>query len=256
MRVSQKNGIIVVVGKVLRSHYKIDRDGYMRAIYYVQTNNPNWTDPTGQKGSEVVNWTISAWDFAARLADPEYPYPKEHIAIEAEAISGLDRYQPDNEYTWAYPATNIWLGVSAENQAMANKRIPILRETHAALRIVSLEPLLGPIDLAEAGALQPAIDWVIAGGESGPNARPMHPAWPRALRDQCADARIPFYFKQQGEWAPIDLFLGEILGEEAKKIPIDPHRPDDLQDAAYMRRVGKKKAGHLLDGRASREYPH
>ena len=83
MRVSQKNGIIVVIGKLIKSDFKIDREGYMRAIYYVQTNNPNWTDPTGQEGSEIVNWTISAWDFAARLADPEYFYPEEYIAIEA-----------------------------------------------------------------------------------------------------------------------------------------------------------------------------
>ena len=83
MYVSQDNGIIVVAGEIIKSEYKIDRDGYMRAIYYVQTNNPNWTDPTGQEGSEIVNWTISAWDFAARLADPEYFYPEEYIAIEA-----------------------------------------------------------------------------------------------------------------------------------------------------------------------------
>ncbi len=88
MYVSQDNGIIVVVGKIIKSDFRIDRDGYMRAIYYIKTNNPNWTDPTGQKGAENASWTISAWDFAARLADPEYPYPETYIAIEAIPESG------------------------------------------------------------------------------------------------------------------------------------------------------------------------
>ncbi len=83
MRVSQKTGIIVVAGEIINTKFKVDRDGYMRAIYEIKTTGVDWVDPTGKKGAENVNWTISAWDFAANPASPEYPYPKKHIAIEA-----------------------------------------------------------------------------------------------------------------------------------------------------------------------------
>ena len=126
-----------------------------------------------------------------------------------------------------WPLPNVWHGVTAENQAMADERIPILLDTPAAKRFVSVEPMLGPVDLTcinypdavdhEVGLLDalrgmscdddpthPALDWVIAGGESGPHARPMHPDWVRSLRDQCKAARVPYFFKQWGEWAPYD----------------------------------------------------
>lgn len=108
----------------------------------------------------------------------------------------------------------IWIGVSAEDQARADARIPDLLATPAAVRFVSAEPLLGPVDLAnvfpdgrdeidalsgfdwDQGGYCERLDWVIAGGESGPGARPMHPTWVRALRDQCAKAGVPFFFKQ------------------------------------------------------------
>ena len=88
MYVSQDNGIVVVGGEIIKSDFKVDKEGVMFAIYYLKTNNVNWTDPTGQKGSENVNWIMEAWDFAARLADPEYPYPEKHIIIEAYPPSG------------------------------------------------------------------------------------------------------------------------------------------------------------------------
>lgn len=131
------------------------------------------------------------------------------------------------------PHPRIWIGVSVEDQTAANERIPLLLDTPAAVRWISAEPLLGPVDLTEIkvpsehdklnhsgfypsrfNALtteyddkhyhQPpaAIDWVVVGGESGPKARPMHPQWARDLRDQCAVAGVPFLFKQWGEWAP------------------------------------------------------
>lgn len=126
------------------------------------------------------------------------------------------------------PLRNVWLGVSAENQQWADIRIPALLDTPAAIRFVSAEPLLGPIDLhpywlhgrptwgeptptpAGPGAggnivmrpieLAPALNWVIVGGESGRGARPMHPDWARSLRDQCQGAGVAFHFKQRGEW--------------------------------------------------------
>ena len=129
--------------------------------------------------------------------------------------------------SWQWPLPNVWLGVSVENQAAADERIPLLLQTPAAVRFVSCEPLLGPVDLScvpwPAGfpfatdgpgsdgfdALRfddhnslsrlANLDWVICGGESGPRARPMHPDWARSLRDQCANARVPFFFKQWGD---------------------------------------------------------
>jgi protein gp37 len=115
----------------------------------------------------------------------------------------------------ALPVANLWLGVSAEGQEQAQARIPALLETPAAVRFVSVEPMLGPVDLREVegpegdrlgdslialgGAGTPTgIDWVICGGESGPGARPMHPDWARSLRDQCVGAHVPFFFKQWG----------------------------------------------------------
>jgi len=117
---------------------------------------------------------------------------------------------------------NVWIGVSVENQAMADLRIPLLLQIRAAKRFLSCEPLLGPINLREldvsgwrvnaleglsevGGGMVPMrsqIDWVICGGESGRDARPMHPDWARSLRDQCTTARVPFFFKQWGEWMP------------------------------------------------------
>jgi protein gp37 len=102
----------------------------------------------------------------------------------------------------AWPLRNLWLGVSCENQATAALRIPLLLDTPAWVRWVSCEPLLGAIalDHADRDALcDGGLDWVVAGGESGPGARPVDPGWVRSLRDQCAAApRTAFYFKQWG----------------------------------------------------------
>jgi protein gp37 len=129
---------------------------------------------------------------------------------------------------------NVWLGVSVEDQKTADERIPILLETPAAIRWLSVEPLLGPINLQRIGddgvefiqSLSPmgwteliahqaetghdncessSIDWVVVGGESGHTSRPMHPEWVRSLRDQCVSAKVPFFFKQWGEWEPLML---------------------------------------------------
>ena len=97
------------------------------------------------------------------------------------------------------PMEHVWLGVSAENQEAADDRIPILLHTSAAVRWVSVEPMLGPINMAIAMGAHPLdarIDWVVCGGESGPGARPMHVAWARSLRDQCIAEGVPFFLKQ------------------------------------------------------------
>lgn len=114
-----------------------------------------------------------------------------------------------------WPLPNIWLGVTAENQEQADKRIPVLLQIPAAVRFVSLEPLLGDVRLDRppsgseplgSGIYPPwliqGLDWVIAGGETGPGARPMHPDWVRSVRDQCQAAGVPFFFKGWGAHVP------------------------------------------------------
>jgi len=99
---------------------------------------------------------------------------------------------------------NLWLGVTAENQQRADERIPILLQIPAAKRFVSIEPMLGPVDISSALPIETIggvemetwLDWVILGGESGPGARPLHPDWARSVRDQCQAAGVPFFFKQ------------------------------------------------------------
>jgi protein gp37 len=206
------------------------------------------------------------------------------------------------------PLPNVWLGVSVEDQKRADERIPDLLATPAAVRFLSMEPLLGPVDLesawhgenaldsecwgdcawcakgypplhnCSAGRQSDAVldkgrsglDWVIAGGESGPGARPMHPDWARSLRDQCAEAGVPFFFKQWGDWREWDDGSGIPEPEEVendsetadaiyasairpafishdgrvfsrRKLPVD-------EPCRLVERVGKKRAGRLLDG--------
>jgi protein gp37 len=117
------------------------------------------------------------------------------------------------------PLPNVWCGVSVENQNWANLRIPHLLRTPAAVRWLSCEPLLGPIDLTAASAgMIDRLGWVVAGGESGGNHRPVNLDWARSLRDQCVAAAVPYLFKQVGGRTP-------------------------------------KAGGRLLDGRTWDEYP-
>lgn len=161
------------------------------------------------------------------------------------------------DHTWisanrlGWPLPNVWLGVSVEDQQWADTRIPALLATPAAVRFLSCEPLLGPVNLSgyilaghrlhttdgrwhdDCAACvrrrtcggNGTVDWVIVGGESGPGARPMHPNWARSLRDQCQAAAVPFLFKQFGS-----------------------------HDAAG-KRMSKHAAGRELDGRTWDEYP-
>lgn len=114
-----------------------------------------------------------------------------------------------------WPLRNVWVGVSVEDQEHADKRIPSLMRTPAAVRFLSCEPLLGPVSLTSyldwmeyegddgvAAIYRPRLGWVIVGGESGINARPMDPAWARRLRDECVEAGVPFFFKQWGGRTP------------------------------------------------------
>ena len=188
----------------------------------------------------------------------------------------------------AWPLPNVWLGVSVEDQETADQRIPLLLDTPATMRFVSAEPLLGPLDLtpylqaldAEAAGLADdplaatllaegmqegnasgpgLLHWVIAGGESGPNARPMHPDWVRSLRDQCREADVAFFFKQWGEWHPMEGpvpmpgsrtgkgYRCPIDGYTAVTDMVDCSRPVHIfEDDTAAARVTKKAAGRQL----------
>lgn len=227
----------------------------------------------------------------------------------------------------AWPLPNVWLGVSVEDQRRADERIPLLLQAPGAVRFLSMEPLLGQVDLSEwmapmstcgscnavhagepdvcpscgrddlittwgaqehedllSGAryapspeelragvwsdgilTRPQIDWVICGGESGHGARPMHPAWARSLRDQCAEAGVPFLFKQWGEWAPVltkeeaesneRRGLAERMTGRTRWLNTAGGHGYHGDDVTLVRRVGKKAAGRELDGRTHDAFP-
>lgn len=141
-----------------------------------------------------------------------------------------------NEWHKGYDAlSNVWLGVSVEDQIDADNRIPLLLQSRAAIRFVSIEPMLGIINLLK---YIDVIDWVILGGESGNKARPMHPDWVRYVRDQCVNVSVPFFFKQWGSWAPDNLTTKTCKSNDFG-----------------MYKVGKKNAGYLLDGKVWRQFP-
>jgi protein gp37 len=199
-----------------------------------------------------------------------------------------------------WPPCNAWLGVSVENQEQADKRIPLLLQTPAAVRFLSCEPLLGAIDLSRfhigwfrcpdcGEARDPSTEHplgtevycslcenddplpidghhlhqVIVGGESGPHARLMHPAWAYSLRDQCQAANVAFFFKQWGEFVDRDEMKdGEEVRWESKPMTwLDsegrrgPMSTLNSKDDVRVYRVGKKAAGRLLDGREWNEFP-
>lgn len=205
-----------------------------------------------------------------------------------EAIYTIDGYAESDQSVAAagFPLPNVWLGTSVEDQKRADERIHHLLSTPAAVRWLSCEPLLGALDLQHLqpgdppteinalagthGVLRPhggtceKIDWIVVGGESGPDARPMHPDWARSLRDQCAAAGVPFLFKQWGHWHPSDQHW-----PCTAKRPMMAFRDDGSQEwrpieASHwphndgwqgMCPLGKKAAGRLLDGVEHNGYP-
>lgn len=236
--------------------------------------------------------------------------------IPQEMTSTRDNLRQD--YLWPLP--NLWLGVTVCNQEEADAKIPALLATPAAKRFVSIEPMLGPVELtavrqsnnsgdmfsadsltglwfrerrrnesrndymANQSAAQQrlsALDWVICGGETGPGARPMHPNWVRSLRDQCKDAEVPFFFKSWGEWGATAVNMGSgtpvfamfesfihycnkaptWMSKGDKLICPDGHVPTcgakegKTYPMCIIRRVGKKRAGRLLDGQEHNEIP-
>jgi protein gp37 len=196
--------------------------------------------------------------------------------VDEVLIRAIGKGLPEDQRQWPLP--NLWLGVSVEDQKRADLRIPALLDTPAAVRFLSCEPLLGPVWINDY-AWQPCeccegethdeacvdcynnhcedghvrkLHWVIVGGESGRKARPMAPQWATSLRDQCAEAKIPFFFKQWGEYAPTGYL---VIGGTSKGTLLAGDPVDDLGHRVELARVGKKAAGRELDGRTHDAFP-
>lgn len=208
------------------------------------------------------------------------PHPATNVnAWHARACEAIDALYPERtassvrgKVTLATgrPLPNVWLGVSTERQQEADERIPLLLQTPAAVRFISAEPLLGPVDIdcpsidwmeyPEGNGIvgdKLKIDWVIIGGESGPGARPMHPDWVRSLRDQCAAANVPLFFKQWGQFAPFCEDDCKWLADHPADDPdFDKKRGIiELDRGQFMMRMQKKSAGRFLDGKEHNEFP-
>lgn len=173
-------------------------DGFIAVVFAVMAMTPQHTYQILTKRHARMR---------ALLSDPDWEF-QGMVGAARFDLGDTDTSVPDPELpSWGWPLPNVWLGVSVETQQWADIRIPALLDTPAAVRFLSCEPLLGPVDLnmhlpiAPWDDRQPRIDWVIAGGESGDGFRPVHPEWIRSLRDQC-DGRAAFLFKQWGGRTP------------------------------------------------------
>lgn len=239
-------------------------------------------------------WRVDLFELINNTPNLDWLLLTKRIGNAREMISGaLGRIMRD-EREWPWP--NVWLGATIVNQAEADRDIPKLLATPARVCFLSMEPLLGPIDIKDfltdaypncAGFAPSAryeesycdacaghkhdpihvaphgkVDWVIAGGESGHGARPMHPDWARSLRDQCAAAGVPFLFKQHGEWCPRGPeSMGYPLVDNVPRLRITDVGEIGQQLGArgsndcWMQRAGKRAAGRLLDGRTHNEFP-
>lgn len=216
-----------------------------------RTSGVNWKQPEKWNRTALEKYGRPARVFCASLADVyDNQVPQEWRADLWTLISKTPNLtwmlltkRPQNiakmlPADWGDGYHNVWLGTTVENNDEATRRIGHLLTVKARKRFLSCEPLLGEVDLerggfsfltrlkSPTGKQYEKIDWVIAGGESGPGARPPRISWVRLLRDQCFVRGVPFHFKQWGEFTPDD--------------------PASKQTS--MRRVGKKSAGRLLDG--------
>jgi protein gp37 len=205
--------------------------------------------------------------FAVMLNTPRHTYQiltKRPERMLEFARWEMERAKKEEDYI-PWPLPNVWLGTSVEDQRAADGRIPLLMQVPAAVRFLSCEPLLGAVDLRMTNGLVHGedaadfrLDWVICGGESGGKARPMHPDWARSLRDQCAWAGVPFFFKQWGEWlpgcqpeCPTGPAYRWATGDGKIRTPQYFAETKEMPFA----RVGKKRAGRLLDGVTHDAFP-
>jgi len=212
-------------------------DEVIDKVFAVMALSPQHTFQVLTKRAERMHDYLTGKNYKARHYQVESlradgdEARRSDIRCEIVSIGGHEGYNRIEGLRWPLP--NVWPGVSVENQETADERIPWLLKTPVAVRWISYEPALGPVDFRPympshpeererrvngaakilgiskksardfiGSAVYPEIKWVVCGGESGPDARPMHPAWARSVRDQCVAAGAPFHFKQWGAWAP------------------------------------------------------
>ncbi len=211
-------------------------------------------------------WRAEAWAIIRQRPDVTFQVLTKRIDRAAECLPS----------DWGEGYSNVWLGTTVENQEWADKRIPFLLQTPAAVRFLSSEPLLGDVDLTRwlysdfdrycrddrfgipLDARRDKIDWVIVGGESGHRPRAMLAEWVRSIRDQCVMAGVSFFFKQWGELQPV----GQGPIRSVEPIAIDTVGRDltnlpglQSESDAYFYKLGKAVAGRRLDGREWSEFP-
>lgn len=249
-----------------------------------KTSQSNWQQPikwNKQAAASGVRYRV----FCASLADvfdnevdPKWraelfllikQTPNLDWLLLTKRIGNTRAMLPDD---WGRGYPNVWLGATVVNQEEAARDIPKLLSTPAAIRWLSMEPLLAPVDFAGMWVehenpaahqnMLEALDWIVLGGESGPGARPMHPEWARSIQQQCAALGVPFLFKQWGEWCPRG---PESLGYQIHDTPHRIRLTDTGDNGSilgatgdnecWMQRAGKKLAGRTLDGKLHDEYP-
>jgi len=231
-------------------------DDWIDKLFAVMALCPQHNFQVLTKRAERMKDCIGDDDRSAAVADIAHQMWAEHRAPEGSGHISFT-YRRDEEdckdvdIDCLWPLPNVWLGVSAERQEEADARIPLLLQTQAAVRFISAEPLLGPIDISDylvetaRSNWDSYLNWVIAGGESGPKARLTHPLWVRALRDQCvASPDVAFFFKQWGNWAP---YARGRIDDAALTAPGSSDEP--------LQKFGKKAAGRKLDGREHNAMP-
>lgn len=225
-----------------------------------------------------VQWRIALMKLICETPNLDWLLLTKRIGNASEMLETAFRAVHHQREGWAdNTLPNVWIGATICNQEEADRDIPKLLAVPAAKRFLSIEPLLGPVNLHHAlwepgfidrdGSIlrqRKALHWVIVGGESGHGARPMHPDWATSLRDQCTAAGVPFLFKQWGEWTPgenVQSMRGTVQTvilrsdgwrQEPVNLATDGGHIDDEPD---LYRVGKKEAGRFLDGRIWDEVP-
>lgn len=259
-------------------------DAWIDRVFAVMALTPQHTYQVLTKRSARMRAYMD--QASGRIADGTIALRKHPLAIARgvgpSAVVPVPHLRPGAQW---WPLANVCLGVSAEDQRRADERIPDLLATPAAIRFVSAEPLLGTIDFKripmpqddgrECSALDgheiagmvgncvgyiPPLDWIIVGGESGPDARPMHPDWARSIRDQCAAAGTAFFFKQWGAWLPLidrerddpdwrrDYSYRYADNSKTRWLNLEGGRGFHGERFHVMGRASKAKAGRLLDG--------
>jgi len=236
-----------------------------------------------------------------RIFDIMQATPRHRYLLLTKRPKRMGEWLGDWAVEGGWPLPNVYLGVTVENQKRADERIPVLLKIPAAKHFVSIEPMLGPVNLSGTVSIPwmggesrggrdyslwtSHLDGVILGGESGPRARPMHPDWARHVRDQCRQARVPFHFKQWGEYAYAKVeddasmtegraFDNPLSGRSSAIIRLKSTKAfhsgtwrlmepgDETVGGVIMLdrdnvaiRVGTKRTGHLLDGVEWRQFP-